>query len=100
ANAFVADESVSQTPPASEIGPVHDTDALQAALANIEDLVSGEAVPVPTSLQGQVAAPVQYPSSVADWTDQMLASVDDFAAVLLALRAGKPEVTAVSDTAK
>jgi hypothetical protein len=81
--AFVADANVPQHPPAHHI----DNDALNAALANIEGLVSGEAVSVPAPLSG--VAPAQYPTTVAEWSDQMLSSVDDFSAVLVALRAGK-----------
>ena len=68
--AFIADPSVPSAPSSAE--------AMQAALSNIEGLVGGH-----------TDAPVQYPAAVAEWSDQMLAAIDDFTLVLLALRAGK-----------
>lgn len=45
-----------------------------------------------------VDQPIEYPASVAGWSDQLLASVTDFSAVLMALRSGMEataEATAV-----
>lgn len=79
-NAFVQDQGVPESPIDAIYGSAQDSSL------DVRKILSGIEDPGPIAPAVQYAAE-HYPASPEAWDDQMLSSVDDFSAVLLALQA-------------
>lgn len=89
--AFVPDPSVPQSPPSAT------AEGAEAPHAQVDlGIVGGE---VPQPISHPVSDARQFPTSAADWNDQLLASVDDFSQVLMALRTGAQASAAATASA-
>jgi hypothetical protein len=89
AGAFVEDSGVPSSPPAGEA----EAAPLYAAPGGMDAQAASPPTPVvPLS-------PSQFPASASEWSDQLLASVEDFSSVLLALRGGQQGIASLGSVA-